>query len=187
MKSNTLLFGIAISFVLTGCFLQSNVSITASDEVILDSILISIGSGPDIVEASTTHTLNLLGLRDSFTIQEWEPKEFSSDDFLLLKPKQTISVEPLSTTGDKIVITSMGENQKKLVWTVEQRVNAFYEKVAKADAESAGKVFLVMQITFPGPVDMANTSESKGNTYTWRINKGQMSSDFKIQAIYSTL
>lgn len=173
------------SLLLSGCYIETDVKLDVSDNLYLSKILISIDQGPEIIEASTRHALNILGIRDSFDIKKWNPSDFTMEDYLLLKPTKRLPIQKSNRMGDNIRITSTG-NQKKLEWVIEQRVQAFADKLSRGDPEQLNKVFLVIRISFPGSVDMANTSDSEGNVYTWRITNAQMAKPFKIQAIYSS-
>lgn len=168
---------------LTGCYIQSDLTLTANEELQLNRLLLSIDSGPEVIEASIRHAFSLMGISDDFHIREYNTGEMTMEDYLLLTPTKQMVVPKSAKSGDKITITPMGE-KKKFEWILAQRAQAFARKLEDGDTESANKVFLVVRITFPGPVDMANTSESKGNTYTWRISQGQLAKPFKITAIY---
>ena len=189
MKTKVVQGIVALGLILslTGCYVQTDVTLTPKDELYLTDILISIdsGGGPEIIESSVRHALNLLGLRDSFDIVEYKSRDFTMENYLQLKPTEEIPIEKVTDTGDQITITPIGDGQRKLEWLLEQRTQVFASNIGEDDPEDANKVFLIVRIHFPGPVDMANTSENKGNQYTWRITKGQMAEPFKIQAIYS--
>lgn len=174
---------VLMTFAMTGCYIQSDLTLNANDDLELNRMVLSIDSGPAVVEASIRHAFSLMGMHDAFHIKEHNTGEFTMEDYLLLTPTKRMVVPKTTGSGDKISVTPMGD-QKKFEWILEQRAQAFARKLEDSDTESANKVFLVVSITFPGPVDMANTPESKGNTYTWRISQRQLTKPFKITAIY---
>jgi len=186
IKKSVLLCILLASLFLTGCYVQTDISVSKSDELSLENMIISInaGGGDAVVEAAVRHAFNILGIRDKFEISKFDPPEgFNMENYLRLKPFKPFPIKLISNLGDKISITPVGD-QKRLVWEIEQRNQVFIDRFGGKNSKSSNEVFLVVKITFPGPVDMANTLESDKNTYTWRITKEQLKEPFKIQAIY---
>lgn len=174
---------IFFSFIITGCYIESDLTLTSDDELQLNQMVLSIDAGSAVVEASVRHALSLLGIRDNFSLQELRTGQVSMDDYLLLKPTTPMLVPHSSTSGDTISIVPDGK-LKKFEWSLEKRAQVFANKIGKSDTSSLNQVFLVVRIEFPGTVEMANTSEVDGNVYTWRITQGQLNKPFKISAIF---
>lgn len=172
-------------FIMSGCYVESDVKIDAKDNVQLSQMLISMDAGEEVVESSVRHAMNIMGIRDSFEIKKHKPQNMAMEEYLLITPTKPMFVNKTSTSGDKITITAVGA-QKKLEWLLEPRVQVFANKLTDGDSEDMNKVFLVIRIAFPSAVDMANTSESSENIYIWRITKAQMAKQFKISAVYAT-
>ena len=170
-----------LALLVVGCgTVQPNYNLSDKGEITLNSVLMSTQMYPEMMEATARQYVDMMGLHDQFTIIEYEPKEITTDDFLLLTPHGPI---PISETGggDKVTITDLGDGQRKLEWVLEPRVQIFSGEVTD-DKED---VFLIVSITFPGPVDMASTNENNGNTYIWRFMEKQLNKPLKIQAIYT--
>jgi len=166
----------------SGCFIESSLTLTRDNELRVNNILISIDTGDDIIEAAVRHALNILGVRGAFNIEKYVPSDFSMESYLKLDAREKLTVPFNNTNGDQIKITNLGDNQYKLTWNLEQRVQEF---IKDKDAEESAKVFLVVRITFPGSVEIANTSENDGDTYVWRFTQSQINKDLKITALYS--
>lgn len=180
MKSLPKLCLAAVLLISTGCYIES--SLTLSKDNKLDQILISIDSGEDIVEASVRHGFNLLGLRDAFTIREKGSGDFSMESYLEMTAREPIHMPFKAENGDNVKISDLGDGQYKLSWNLEQRVQEFVKEKSEDDAE---KVFLVVKITFPGEIEIANTSENYGSMYVCRFTQRQISEPLKITALYS--
>jgi hypothetical protein len=183
IKTLKCLFVSLLALVLSGCFIQTELKLDSSGNLVLQRMRISIDAGEEVVEASVRHALNILGLRDSFNITEYEPRDFDMSDYMDLTPTKTITVNSSSSGGDSISVTDMGD-QKMFEWVMEPRSQLFESAVGREDSDNQ-KVFLVLRIRFPGKVSMANTSESSGNEYIWRITNSQIKEQVKIQAMYS--
>jgi len=174
-------------FIVAGCYIETDVFLTPQDELYLSNMIISIdsGGGPEIIESSIRHSLNVIGLRDAFDISKYAPPGSSTGDYIQLKPTHEIQIKKDSAYGDKISITSIEGGGKKLEWQFEPRTQDFSSRLDGSKPENLNKVFLIVRISFPGQVDIANTSENDGPVYTWRITNAQMTKPFKIQAIYT--
>ena len=182
MKSYRTITLILCLYFSIGCYIESSLTLSKDNKLTLDQILISIDSGEDIVEASVRHSFNLLGLRDAFVIREKASQDFSMENYLEMTAIKDIFIPLKSESGDKIKITDLGDGQYKLSWNLEQRVQEFVKDESGDDAE---KVFLIVKITFPGEVEIANTSENYGSMYVWRFTQRQISEPLKITALYS--
>ncbi len=172
----------ALMACLTGCYIQSDLTLDAqAQDLELKQVLISMDAVPEIVEASIRQALVLLGLDDAFLWQAQPESESGKKAALLLKPRARLRL-PQPMAGDRISVTAQGE-QKHFEWLLAPRAEIFAQKL-EHNPELDNKVFLVIRITFPGPVVRANTPESEGHTYTWRITQSQLTKPYKISADY---
>ena len=168
-----------LALLIVGCgTVQPYYSVSDKGDLTLNTILMSTQMYPEMMEATARQYIDMMGLHDKFTIEKMSGS--GADRFLRLTPHDPILISETGS-GDKVTIIDLGDGQRKLEWTLEPRVQIFSSEI-KDDKDD---VFLIVSITFPGPVDMANTSESSGNTYIWRFMEKQLSQPLKIQAIYT--
>jgi len=184
IKMLCLIVGSAL--LLQGCFLQSVFKLDREGTLRLKGMVVEIDNGETYVEASIRHLLNILGLGTSFEMERFKPEGFSMQQYLVLKgPENGLAVDRKGFANDTLQVTDLGDGQRRFVWKLGPRVQIFSDKISKLKPEDQNKTFLVITIGFPGPVDIANTSEVADNgAYTWRISNAQLTQGVELQALY---
>lgn len=168
-------------FFLQGCFLKTSLAVTLQGSLHLKSMQVNIdtGGGPALIEASIVHSMNLLGLRDRFQISSFEDGSFK--DNMLIRPVNTFDVKG-AAPHDNYTITEGEGGLKTFVWKLEPRSQDFADEAR--DSQSKTDTFLIFEITFPGPVEMANSQNVTGNTVTWNITREGLTSPVELKAFY---
>lgn len=176
----------AAALLLQGCFLQSILVVDRTGAIKLKGMVIEIDNGETYVEASIRHVLNVLGLGKSLQVSQFKPQGFSMKEYLVLRtPKNGLTVNTDKLAGDTVKVTDLGGGRRQFVWNLSPRVQSFAGQISQLEPEDQNKTFLVVSISFPGNVEIANTSEvSDNNTYTWRISNAQLTQGVELQALY---
>ena len=123
-----------IPMLLTGCYIQSDLTLNANQDLELNRMLLSIDQSPAVVEAAIRHAFTLMGMGDAFNIREYKTGAMTMEDYMLLTPTKKMIVPKNTNSGDKISVTPMGE-QKKFEWIVEQRAQAFSRRLEDSDTK----------------------------------------------------